>query len=252
MSKNVTIAADYSEYFREGDFSRLDEREDHIYYGQDRFVGHLDSLALSTVESIIGQLIVEERPVILDLMASWDSHLPEAVNPAKTVGLGLNENELHKNEALSERIVHDLNKNPVLPFPDNSFDVVLNIVSIDYLTKPVDVFVEVGRVLKPGGLHLVIFSNRFFPEKVVKVWRESGEEERIIMVQKLFDMVEAFEGPRVFLSKGRPRPKTDKYAHLPIPATPFMRCMPRKKEGVALNAQFHRRLIMENSLPKKN
>ena len=221
----------YDEFFREGDFSRLDEREDPLFYGKDRFVDHLDSLALSTVESLIGQLIIEESPVILDLMASWDSHIPEKVNPSRLVGLGLNDNELHKNKALSERIVQDLNRNPQLPFLDNNFDIVLNTVSIDYLTKPLEVFAEVGRVLKPGGLHLVIFSNRFFPEKVVKIWREAGEEERIILVQKYLDLGGGLDIPTVFVSKGRPRPKTDKYAHLAIPSDPVYAVYAEKKGG---------------------
>jgi len=76
-------------------------------------------------------------------------------------------------------VLHDLNADPRLPFPDNSFDTVLNTVSVDYMTHPIRVFEEVGRILKPGGLFLVIFSNRMFPPKAVKVWRESNEEERL-------------------------------------------------------------------------
>ena len=83
-------------------FSRLDETDDREFYSLDRFVSHLDSLARSTVEKIIGDLVVEERPVILDLMAGWDSHLPEGIQPARLVGLGLNENELQRNKSLTE------------------------------------------------------------------------------------------------------------------------------------------------------
>ena len=86
-------------------------------YSLDRFVSHLDALALSTVEKIIGDLVVEERPVILDLMAGWDSHLPEGIQPARLVGLGLNENELQRNKALTEYRLHDLNRGPENPLP---------------------------------------------------------------------------------------------------------------------------------------
>jgi SAM-dependent methyltransferase len=136
------------------------------------------------------------------------------------VGLGLNENELKENPALSEFVIHDLNGQPVLPFPEEAFDVVLNTVSVDYMTRPMEVFQEVGRILKPGGLFLVSFSNRMFPEKAVKIWRESGEEERVILVEEFFEATGVFEKPRVFVSKGKPRPKDDKYAHLPIPSDP--------------------------------
>ena len=201
----------------EHDFSRLDESDDREFYQTDRFVSHLDSLALGTVERIIGDLMIEQHPVILDLMAGWDSHIPKGLEPARVVGLGLNENELRKNRDLTEYVIHDLNRNPRLPFPDNTFDAVINTVSVDYMTQPVAVFEEAGRVLKPGGIFLVIFSNRMFPLKAVKIWKESGEEERVGLVEDFFTRSERFGEALTFVSKGKPRPKDDKYAG----ATPF-------------------------------
>jgi SAM-dependent methyltransferase len=172
----------------------------------------LDSLALRTDEEIIASLVVEEAAVILDLMAGWDSHIPESIRPSKVVGLGLNERELESNPRLSEYIIHDINKDPRLPFEDASFDVVLNTVSIDYMTKPVEIFREVGRILRPGGLFLVIFSNRMFPSKAIRIWKESSEDERIILVEDFFKASMSFEKPTVFVSIGKPRPKEDKYS----------------------------------------
>jgi len=209
----------------------LNEEDDALFYRKDRFVSHLDSLALETIKHLTGTLIVEESPVILDLMAGWDSHLPEDVGPSKVVGLGLNENELAKNGALSEFVIHDLNRTPTLPFPESAFDIVINTVSVDYMTKPIAVFQEVGRVLKPGGLFLVIFSNRMFPEKAVKIWRESSEEERVILVEEFFESAGTFERPREFVSKGKPRPEHDKYAHLGIPSDPVYAVYAEKKGG---------------------
>ena len=54
-----------------------------------RMVAHLDAEALSAVSEIVEALIVEDRPEVLDLMASWDSHLG-GVTPGRLVGLGLN------------------------------------------------------------------------------------------------------------------------------------------------------------------
>jgi SAM-dependent methyltransferase len=218
MNSKYEADSDSAERLIFGDdaFSRADESDDSIFYSRDRFVQHLDSLALSTVETIIEKLIVEDRPVILDLMASWDSHIPQSVNPSKLIGLGLNENELSENYGLSEFIIHDLNNDPRLPFSDDYFDVVVNTVSVDYITKPVQLFKEVHRILKPGGLFLVTFSNRFFPPKVVKVWRESSEDERVILVEEFFRMAGGFEKTTVFVSKGRPRPVSDRYANLNV------------------------------------
>ncbi len=202
-------------------FSRLDESDDSNFYAHPRMVQHLDEKALKTVEKIIGTLIIEENPVILDLMASWDSHIPDSVKPSKVVGLGLNEEELKANKKLDEYVIQDINKDPRLPFPDETFDVVLNTVSVDYVTKPIELFREVGRILKPGGLFLVIFSNRYFPPKVVKIWREASEEERIFIVDDYFKLAGLFEPTKVYISKGRKRPVSDKYFHLNIPSDPI-------------------------------
>ncbi len=53
----------------------------------------------------------------------------------------------------------------MLPYEDNSFDVVTNAVSVDYLTRPLEMFREMHRVLKPGGQAIISFSNRCFPTK---------------------------------------------------------------------------------------
>ncbi|ROQ90149.1 methyltransferase domain-containing protein [Desulfosoma caldarium] len=217
--------------YTEDAFQRVDETDDAVFYQTDRFVSHLDRVALETVEQIIGTLIIEDQPVILDLMAGWDSHIPATVQPAEVVGLGLNVNELKSNKALSRYVLHDLNANPRLPFADNTFDVVLNTVSVDYMTQPFRVFAEVARILKPGGMFLVIFSNRMFPQKAVKIWKESSEEERIFLVEDFFASVPEFEKTHLAISKGKPRPADDKYAHLGLPSDPVY-AMWAEKKGV--------------------
>ena len=101
-------------------------------------------------------------------------------------------------------MLHDLNEDPILPFEDGTFDVVLNTVSVDYMTRPLEVFREIARILKPGGLFLVIFSNRMFPQKAVKIWKESNEAERVMLVEDFFRVTDDFEPARVFVSKGKP------------------------------------------------
>ncbi|MFO8058714.1 MAG: methyltransferase domain-containing protein [bacterium] len=211
-------------------FTRQDESDDALFYEQDRFVSHLDTTALTTVEKIIGGLVTEQEPVILDLMAGWDSHLPEHLAPCHVAGLGLNRNELSQNPDLDEYIIHDLNKDASLPFKDNTFDAVLNTVSVDYLTRPVQLFKEVKRVLKPGGLFLVIFSNRFFPPKAIKVWQEASENERVDLVKEFF-LQAGFEQPELEVSMGRPRPENDKYSHLGVPSDPVYAVFAEKEGG---------------------
>jgi len=230
-SESQTQFSSHRSFLGDDSFSRLDESDDSIFYATDRFVHHIDSLALTTVERIIGELVIEDNPVILDLMAGWDSHIPPTIQPEKIVGLGLNRRELSKNQALTEYCIHDLNKDPILPFSDNAFDAVLNVVSVDYMTRPLETFREVGRILKPGGLFLVIFSNRMFEQKAVKIWRQSGEEERILLVEEFFNQAGIFTSPQLFVSKGKPRPKDDKYAHLGIPSDPIYAVYAEKTGG---------------------
>lgn len=200
-----------SPIFNEDAFSRDDSSDDHKFYEVDRFVSHIDRVAMTTVEDIISTLVIEKDPVILDLMAGWDSHIPDSLGPSEVTGIGLNENELKKNKKLTGYIIQDLNKHPVLPFNDNHFDIIINSLSVDYMINPIEVFKEAGRVLKPGGLSLVFFSNRMFPQKAVKVWKESSEDERTILVEEYFKGSGMFEKPSIFISKGKKRPEDDKY-----------------------------------------
>ncbi|MGA9752996.1 MAG: methyltransferase domain-containing protein [Acidobacteriota bacterium] len=219
--------------FTTDDFSRLDDSDDSAFYAVARRVSHLDETALRTVSRIIGTLVVEEAPAILDLMASLDSHLPPALAPSSVVGLGLNGREMADNPALTSRLLHDLNRDPRLPFADGTFDAVLNTVSVDYLTRPVEVFREVARVLKRGGLFLVVFSNRMFPPKAVKIWRESSEGVRLGLVEEFFHLAGGFQRPRTFLSKGLPRPAQDQYAGCGIPSDPVYAVYAERSGGDA-------------------
>jgi len=197
-----------------GAFSRENENPDTEFYASPRMVHHLDATAREEISRVLGSLLVMPDPTVLDLMASWESHLPESLNASRVVGLGLNREEMLANPRLSEHVVHDLNVDPHLPFADSSFDAVLNTVSVDYLTRPFEVFAEASRVLKPGGICIVVFSNRMFPSKAVQVWRQAGEEERRLIVEDYLQCSAGFEDLGQFTSKGLPRPAGDKYEGL--------------------------------------
>jgi SAM-dependent methyltransferase len=67
--------------------------------------------------------------------------------------------------------VADLNRDPALPLGDASLDAALCCVSVQYLQRPLDVFADVRRVLRPGACFIVSYSNRCFPTKAVAIWR---------------------------------------------------------------------------------
>jgi SAM-dependent methyltransferase len=206
--------------FQSDDFHRDDETPDAEFYKKPRFVNHLDSLALATVEDLFVRLIPKGAR-ILDLMAGPDSYLRDEIAPRSVTGLGLNVEELGSNRMLTATVIHDINADPKLPFGDREFDVVINTVSVDYLTRPVEVFREVGRVLKRAGMFIVVFSNRMFPPKAVKIWKKINESERVDLVKKYFNLSGSFSLEGSSESTGKPRPEDDKYYALGIPSDPI-------------------------------
>ncbi|VEU41367.1 unnamed protein product [Pseudo-nitzschia multistriata] len=156
-------------------FARLDNTPDSIFYQDPRFVEHVDENAVKLVTEYISNSAIQpgRDTAVLDLCSSWTSHIDKNVAQKipRIAGLGMNAKELESNPSLTEWIVQDLNQNPELSkYETESFDVVLCQLSIDYLTKPLQVLKEVGRILKPGGQVHIIFSNRLFLSKAVGLW----------------------------------------------------------------------------------
>ena len=151
-------------------FRRYDESPDSLFYVEPRFVTHIDGAAVAAVTQLYRELFPPEGS-ILDLMSSWVSHLPAEVHYSRVVGLGLNQEELAANPRLDAFSVHNLNADSHLPFDAEEFDGAAICVSIQYLTDPVAVLRDVGRVLRPGAPLVITFSNRCFPTKAVAIWQ---------------------------------------------------------------------------------
>jgi len=166
-------------------FQRVDESDDKLFYSSPRKLVHIDEPAVAAVGEFFGA-VFPQNGVLLDLMSSWRSHLPKGFVKQKMVGLGLNLEEMEDNPDLDERIVHDLNVDPHLSFADNVFDAAVVTVSIQYLIHPIEVFREVNRVLKPGSVFAVIFSNRMFSTKAVRIWCALPDRHRMELVKTYF------------------------------------------------------------------
>jgi SAM-dependent methyltransferase len=164
-------------------FRRYDESPDEEFYKVPRLVTHIDDRAIAAVIQLYREFFPESG-AILDLMSSWVSHLPPEIVYERVVGLGMNEEELRRNDRLDSYVVQNLNTNPRLPFRDGEFDGVGICVSIDYLTRPVEVLREVGRVLKAGSPIIITFSNRCFPTKVVAVWNQLDDSGHMKLVER--------------------------------------------------------------------
>ncbi len=109
----------------------------------------------------------------------------------------MNAEELARNPRLNHYFVQDLNENPKLPLPDRDFDAVLNTVSVQYLQYPEAVFAEIYRILKPGGVVIISFSNRMFHQKAIQPWRDGSEASRVELVKSYFESVPGFSPPEV-------------------------------------------------------
>ena len=166
-------------------FARMDESPDAFFYSLPRKVVHIDEGAIAAVGALYQELL-PAGGAFLDLMSSWRSHLPAGFNPRLVVGLGLNGEEMADNHQLDVAVVHDVNRNPNIPFQDDVFDGVMCAVSVQYLVKPVAVFQQVNRVLKPEAPFIVTFSNRCFPNKAIAAWLYSGDQEHVQLVHGYF------------------------------------------------------------------
>ena len=144
-------------------------------------------------------------------MASWESHIDRELGVGSLVGVGLNEQELASNPHLSEYHVMDLNQPGALPLEPNTFDAAICTNSVEYLTDPMATFQKVADVVRPGGVFLVTFSNRWFPPKVTRLWTELHEFERMGLVSEYFLQSKRFTGINTYSMRGLPRPVDDKY-----------------------------------------
>ena len=164
-------------------FRRQDETPDERFYRTPRLVTHIDDRAIAAVTQLYREYF-PEGGAVLDLMSSWISHLPPEVEYGRVVGLGMNETELQRNPRLNEYTVQNLNREPILPFDDAEFDGCGICVSIDYLTRPIEVLRDLGRVLKPAAPVVISFSNRCFPTKAVAAWQALDDQGHARLVEQ--------------------------------------------------------------------
>lgn len=180
--------------------TKLDATDDKQFYAYPRFVTHVDEGFIEQLTELYRQLL-QPNTRILDMMSSWVSHLPDEIQFAHVEGHGLNGEELASNSRLNHYFVQDLNANPKLPLPDSDFEAVLNCVSVQYLQYPEAIFTEIHRILKPGGIAIISFSNRMFYEKAIQAWREGAEASRVELVKSYFQSVPGFSEPQVIERK---------------------------------------------------
>jgi SAM-dependent methyltransferase len=182
-----------------GFFDRADPTPDPLFYEPVRLVTHIDDDAIAAVGALYDELDLTGD--VLDLMGSWVSHFRST--PSSLTVLGMNATELARNPQARSWVVHDLNVDPHLPFADESFDTVVCCASVDYLVRPVEVFTDVARVVRPGGNFVCTFSNRCFPTKAIRGWLNTDDAGRCAIAAHYFDLSGRWSTPVV---QRRPTP----------------------------------------------
>ncbi len=204
-----------TDFFSDEPFSRTNENTDAGFYTEPRLVTHIDDTAKSVIGDLYGQ-ILRNGMKVLDLMSSWRSHVPKNLKLDSLTGLGLNREEMLQNPQLTDHVIHDLNRDPLFPFADNEFDAVICTVSVEYLIHPFEVFREIARILRKDGYFIVAFSSRWFPPKVIRIWTEPNDFERMGLVLEYFLLTGLYKNLKTFSMRGLPRNEDDQY-YLEIP-----------------------------------
>jgi len=164
------------------DRQKVDTRPDDTFYDQPRFVTHADDGFLRALTGLYDTYL-DAGDDVFDAMGSWVSHYPDT-DLGRVVGHGLNAAELEENDRYDEWFRQSFNDDQALPLDDDAFDAVTCALSVQYLEYPAAVFREFARVLRPGGTVVVSFTNRMFPTKAVRAWRERSDEERLALVER--------------------------------------------------------------------
>ena len=162
-------------------FNRTDESPDERFYETPRFVAHIDQATIDALTAFYREFLPPHAHV-LDLMSSWISHLPEERLLGRVAGLGMNAAELEANPRLNDYCVHNLNREPRLPYAPATFDRVTIAVSVQYLTRPIEVMTSVHETLRDEGAICIAMSHRLFPTKAIAAFHHLRADERVRLV----------------------------------------------------------------------
>jgi SAM-dependent methyltransferase len=176
---------------------RQDDADDSVFWSKPRMAIHTDLPFALRLERLY-QEFLKPGSSILDLGACCATFLPDFPF-SLVVGLGMNMEEMETNEALTERVVQNLNSCCRLPFPDNSLDAVICASALHYFHNPEAVLAEVHRVLRPAGVCVVSFSDRLLEPKAIFGWQRRGTVARCDLAAECFAAAGGMTPPERFL-----------------------------------------------------
>ena len=174
---------------------KLDGSDDALFYSDPRFVQHLDEAFRDRLTRLYRERI-PSCAVVLDLMSSWVSHLPDDQHYEQVIGHGLNAQELQANPRLDRHWVQNLNTNQTLPLEDDSVDYTLIVAGWQYLQQPEAVAAELLRITRPKGQVICAFSNRMFFTKAPQIWTDGDDGDHLRYVAEVL-MAQGWSKPEL-------------------------------------------------------
>jgi len=225
-----TLLTDTPFNFSQGmPFIRKIEDDDAVFYDSiDSTTPIVDQVAIEQLSQFYADHI-KDASKILDLMAGADSYLPDNFKNIDVTGLSIKQQDLQSNPALNQYTLHDLNKQPELPFDDQQFDAIICAFSVEYMTQPIKVFQEAARILKPGGVLLVSFSERFYEKKVIGLWDDLHLFERMDIVLEYFRQSDEFEALSSESIRGLIRHEDDPFVNKTVHSCPMYMLSGKRK-----------------------
>lgn len=100
-----------------------------------------------------------DRAVVLDAGCGHGNFVIDELRPkiTRAIGIDVNQEVTSKNICLDEIVFGRLEK---LPFADGTFDAVISLWVLEHVAEPQKVFLEIFRVLKPGGFFAFVTPNK--------------------------------------------------------------------------------------------
>lgn len=167
-------------------FDIASKESDAEYYARHRHTLMMDQGGYQAVKALYHTLM-GKSDTIIDLMCGSQTPIPSDISYQNLIGIDINMHALQQNHQITQKILHDLNKDPILPLMNDSADHICLCSAVEYLRQPLLTFTECHRVLKPGGRMIISFSPHFLPTRATALWQALNNADRQKFVKILLD-----------------------------------------------------------------
>jgi len=135
-----------------------------FYYRLREYFPNVKSNVASNYPSVVGGFAKADS-VIIDVGGGARCAFASECSRSHIIAVDISASELAKNRDVADRKVADVTRE--IPVPDNSSDIVASRYVLEHL-RGVDHFArEAFRVLKPGGVFITLFPNKYAPFSII-------------------------------------------------------------------------------------